>query len=94
MDILALWALLLAGLFGGFSCILLIVLLKTVDRLAEVNKKLLILVAGKDQKPEALRALVASDKPPQKKIPGITGKGKNKKNKSGNENYTMEIGVR
>jgi len=93
MDILTLWALLLSAMFGIFSCILLMILLKVTNRLAEVNKQLLIVVAGKDQKPEALRALVASNKPPQGKIKGIANKDEKEK-KSSNVNYTLEVGVR
>lgn len=93
MEILTLWALLLAGLFGIFSYILLMILYKIVNRLAEVNKQLLIVVAGKDAKPDALRALVASSKPPQGKLKGIAGGGKKEKDKPKNTNYTMKVGV-
>lgn len=92
MGILVLWALILAGLFGIFSYVLLMVLLKVVNRLAEVNKQLLFLVAGKEGKPEALRALVASAKPPQGKLRGIATK-KEKENKSANTNYTISLGT-
>lgn len=64
----------------------------SVGRLNETNKQLLIVVAGKDEKPETLRALVASNKPPQKVIPGIAG-GKKKDDKQRNTNYTMSVGV-
>ena len=93
MEILSLWVLLLASIFGIFSYVLLIVLLKTVNRLAEVNKQLLIIVAGKETKPETLRALIASNKPPQGKLRGIADK-KKKNDEPTNKNYTMEIGVR
>ena len=93
MEILSLWTLLLAGMFGIFSYVLLMILLKVVNRLAEVNKQLLIVVAGKDEKPEALRALVASNKPPQKNLPGIANKKEGKDKKPVNTNYTMSIGV-
>uniref|UniRef100_A0A6M3JYM9 Uncharacterized protein n=1 Tax=viral metagenome TaxID=1070528 RepID=A0A6M3JYM9_9ZZZZ len=67
-------------------------LLKITNRLAEVNKQLMILVAGKEAKPEALRALIASAKPPQGNLRGIsTGKTDDKGPK--NMNYTMEIGA-
>lgn len=93
MNTLILWALILAGLFGIFSYVLLMVLLKVVNRLTEVNKQLLIVVAGKDEKPEALRALVASNKPPQGKLKGIaTDKKKDKKPE--NTDYVLEVGVR
>ena len=95
MEILSFWTLLLAGMFGIFSYVLLMILLKVVNRLAEVNKQLLIVVAGRDEKPEALRALVASNRPPRKNLAGIAGpqKGKNDKPKSTNQNYTMKVGV-
>lgn len=84
---------LLAGLFGIFSYILLMILLKVVGQITETNKQLLIVVAGKEAKPEALRALVASAKPPQGKLRGIADGNKDKKNKPENTNYVMEIGV-
>jgi len=77
-----------------YILVLLIIQLKIVNRLTETNKQLLIVVAGQNQKPETLRALVASAKPPQGKLKGIAGGGKDKKNKSGNTNFTMDIGVR
>ena len=64
----------------------------TIGRLDETNKQLLIVVAGKDGKPEALRALVASNRPPQKVIPGIAN-GKKKDNNPKNTDYTVEVGV-
>ena len=90
MNILGL--LVLAGLFGIFLVVFLLILLKIVNRLAEMNKQLLIVVAGKDQKPEALRALVASAKPPQGNLPGISKKKKDD-GKPKNIDYTMSIGV-
>ena len=89
MDHLAFGMIILVGLLGIFSYIL----LKVVNRLAEVNKQLLIIVAGKDQKPEALRALVASSKPPQGKLKGIANGKKKKDDKSKNTDYVMEVGV-
>ena len=68
--------------------------LKSVTgRITETNKQLIILVAGKEAKPEsALRALVTSAKPPQGKLRGIAGKGK-KDDKRKNINYTLEVGA-
>jgi len=83
---------LLAGVFAIFSYVLLMIMLKVVNRLAEVNKQLLIVVAGQEAKPEALRALIASAKPPQGKLRGIAD-NKKKDDKSANTNYTMEIGA-
>ena len=80
-----------AGILVLFSTALLIALLKSTSRIIEVNKQLLIVVAGRDDKPESLRALVASNKPPQKPLKGIaTGK---KSEKPANTDYVMEIGV-
>ena len=93
MEILTLWALLLSAMLGIFSYILLVALLKITNRLAEVNKQLIILVAGEKTKPEALRALVASARPPQGKLKGIADGKKKKKEKSDNTDYTMKIGV-
>lgn len=80
------------GVLVLFCITLLIALLKSSDRILEINKQLLIVVAGKDEKPEALRALVASAKPPQKVIPGIAD-GKKKNDKPMNTNYTMSVGA-
>lgn len=92
MDILGL-LLILAGLCGIFlSIIFSWTLLQVVNRLAEVNKQLLIVVTGKDEKPEALRALIASSRPPQGKLKGIAD-GKKKDKKTDNSNFTMQVGV-
>ena len=68
-------------------------LINTIGRLQDTNKQLMIIVAGKETKPEhALRALVASNKPPQGKLKGIaTGKKKDEK-KPTNVNYELTIG--
>ena len=64
-----------------------------VRQITDTNKQLLIVVAGKGEKPEsALRALVTSDRPPKKVIPGIAGK-KQKADEEKNSNYTMRIGI-
>lgn len=72
-------------------------LLRSNSRLIEVNKQLLILIAGREGRPEqagaTMRALVASDKPPRGKLRGIAGDKKKKDDKTKNTNYTMEIGV-
>lgn len=91
MEILTFWALLLSAMLGIFSYILLVALLKVINRLAEVNKALLIFVAGKDGKVETLRALIASDRIPKKKVPGIVEKGDPEKPK--NVDYQMKVGV-
>lgn len=93
MEIVIFWSLIVVGLFAIFSYVLMMVLLKVVNQLTVVNKTLLLLVAGKDGKPETLRALVASERPPQGKLQGIANKGK-KEDKPKNMNYTLEIGGR
>jgi len=80
------------GVLVLFCIALLIALLKSSNRIIEINKQLLVVVAGKDEKPEALRALVALNKPPQGKLKGIAD-GKKKDTKPTNTDYTMEIGV-
>lgn len=92
MSIVIYTLLALIGLLALFATALLAVELWIVSRLAEVNKQLLIVVAGQNQKPEALRALVASAKPPQKHLKGIADE-KKKKNQSMNTNYVLEVGV-
>lgn len=90
---IAIYALLvIIGLLALFAIALLVAELRVVNRLAEVNKQLIILVAGKESKPEALRALVASNKPPQGKLKGIANE-KKKEKKPTNTNYTLEVGV-
>lgn len=89
MDYVSLCIIILAAIVGVLSY----VLVKAVTHLAEVNKQLLIVVAGKDQKPEALRALVATNKPPQGKLKGIAGDGKKQDSKTKNVNHTIEVGV-
>jgi len=87
------WLFVLAGIFTLFVYILVIALLKVVKQVTETNKQLLIVVAGKDAKPEALRALVTSNKPPRGKLSGISGKDKTKDNKPKNTDFVMEIGT-
>ena len=84
--------LILAGLLAISGIALLMVGLKLINRLVETNKQLLIVVAGRDDKPDSLRALVASNKPPKKVIPGITNAAK-KDTKLENSDYKMSIGV-
>lgn len=88
---------LMLSVFAGFLVVivyaLLWALLKSNSRIIETNKQLIILAAGKDAKPEALRALVATNKPPQGKLRGIAPTKKETK-KSGNVDYEMQIGVR
>lgn len=82
------------GILVLFCIALLMALLKSSNRIIEINKQLLIVVAGREPKPEsALRALVASAKPPQGKLRGIADDKKKKDDKPKNTNYMMEIGV-
>lgn len=82
----------LCGILVLFCIALLIALLKSSNRIIEINKQLLVVVAGRDGRPEALRALVALNKPPQGKLKGIADK-KKKDAKPTNTDYTMSIGV-
>ena len=87
-------------LFGITGCVvgiimgrLLTMLEKSNTRIAATNKQLLIVVAGKEDKPEhALRALMASNKPPQGKLKGITTGKKKDEKKPANVNYELTIG--
>jgi len=89
--------LLLAGFLVIQSFVILGLFRQTVNRLAEVNKQLLIVVAGREGRPEqagaTMRALVASAKPPQGKLLGIAEGKKKKDDKPKNTNYEMQIGV-
>lgn len=81
------------GVLVLFCIALLIALLKSSNRIVEINKQLMLLVAGKEEKPEsALRALVALNKPPKGKLKGIAD-GKKEDKKPTNIDYTMSIGV-
>lgn len=80
------------GILTIFAATLLVAELKVVNRLMDMNKQLILLVAGQNEKPETLRALVASAKSPKKVIPGIAN-DKKKNNKPENTDYVMKIGV-
>ncbi len=84
------WGLALIGLLVLTVCILIVALLNVVKQLTDMNKKLLILAMGREKNTDGLRALVASEKPPQGKLPGIATKKKNDKSK--NTDYVMTIG--
>lgn len=93
MTNLNLGLVILAVFLVGQSFVLLGLLGKAVKQITKLNNQLLIVVAGKDEKPEsALRALVALNKPPQGKLKGIAD-GKKDKKKPTNTDYTMSIGV-
>ena len=80
-----------AGVLVLFCTAILIALLKSTSRIIEINKQLLIIVAGKDAKPETLRALVATSKPLQGKLKGVaTGEKEDKK--PVNKDYTLVVG--
>jgi len=69
-------------------------LLKSIDHVNKVNSQLLLLIAGKDEKPETLRALVAQDRQPSKPLAGVAAgivKGK-KEEKSKNQDYVISVG--
>lgn len=69
-------------------------LLKATSHVTKVNSQLLLLIAGKEQGPETMRALVAHDrKPPQSLKSVATGIVKEKKeDKPKNQDYTMSVG--
>ena len=96
MDNLNIGLLILIGILALESFAHSRTILKLVNQLAEVNKQLLILVAGREGKPEqagaTMRALVASSKPPQGKLRGIAEK-KKKDDKLKNTDYVMELGT-
>ena len=83
--------LILTGLLAISGIAFLMIGLKLINRLVETNKQLLIVVAGKETKPETLRALVASNKPPQGKLKGIANE-KDKKESPVNTDYTLAVG--
>ena len=94
MPIVAYVAIAIISVFASIIIVLLGTLLAcSLRRLDGTNKQLMILVAGeKSAKPELLRALVASQKPPQKTIPGIANDKPKVDKKTGNNNYTLEVG--
>lgn len=86
------WGLIIMGLLVLAVCLLTVALLNVVKQLTDMNKKLLILAMGREKNVDGLRALVASEKPPQGKLRGITTNDK-KDPKPKNTGYTMQIGV-
>ena len=81
------------GVLALFAVALLVAELKVVNRLMDVNKQLILLVAGQEPKPEsALKALVALNRPPQGKLKGIAN-GKKDDKKPTNIDYQVKIGV-
>lgn len=86
-------AIIVSALVVVIVAVLLGTLVHTISVIQDTNKQLMILVAGKEAKPEALRALVASEKPPQKNLGGIaTGKMGKKGKKPLNTDYTLTVG--
>lgn len=75
-----------------FCTFLLWLLNKASYRIMDMNKKLLILAMGREKNTEGLKALVASDRPPRKNLPGIATNKKEIK-QSKNINYEMTIGL-
>ena len=86
------WGLILVVWILALTTILVIALLNTTKQLTDMNKKLLILVMGQEENTDGLRALVASERPPQGKLCGIATNKKDDK-KSKNTNYEMTVGV-
>ena len=93
MTLLIPMAIIVSALVVVMFAILAGALVISIGRLDETNKQLMLLVAGKDEKPETLRALVASAKPPRKNLPGIVGGKKKKGDAPKITNYEMEIGL-
>lgn len=91
MAIIIPMVIIISALIVVIITILLGALVLSNGRLVDMNKQLMLLVAGKEAKPEALRALVASNKPPQKKLKGIANE-KGKKESPVNTDYTLVIG--
>ncbi len=85
-------AIVVSALVVVIISVLLGALVISIGRINETNSQLMILVAGKNEKPETLRALVASAKPPKKVLPGIA-QGKKETEKNKNTNYVMKVGV-
>ena len=93
MVILVPISIIVATLICVIIAMLLGTLVNSITRISETNKQLIILVAGKEAKPEALRALAASNKPPQGKLKGIaTGEKKKDAKKPTNTDYILSIG--
>ena len=93
MENLVLGLLVVIGLFTVAICFIMRLLSIAVRQITNTNKQLLIVVAGKEEKPEsALKALVALNSPPQGKLKGIAD-GKKDDKKPTNTDYTMKIGV-
>jgi hypothetical protein len=88
------WVLaILASSLLFISFILLFALLKSNSRIIEINKHLMILIAGKEKTPDTMRALVAADRQPKTNLPGISNKkDEKKKETSANKDYVMSIG--
>lgn len=80
------------GMLTLVCIVFLIALCKSFNSIMGMNKKLLILVMGREKNIEGLRALVASEKPPQGNLRGIATKDK-KDVKPKNTDYTMSIGL-
>ena len=81
----------LCGILMLFCIVLLIALFQSTDRIIDMNKKLLILAMGREKNIDGLRALVASEKPPQSKLRGIATKKKDDTLK--NTDYQIQVGV-
>lgn len=89
MNLMVLVLIIVAGLVVVIIAMLLGGLLNTIGRLQDTNRQLMLIVAGKEPKPEhALRALIASEKPPQGKLKGVA----TEKKKPPNVNYALTVG--
>lgn len=93
MENLNLGLVILAVFLVVQSFVILGLLRQANNQRGKTIQQLLIAAVGKEKTPEALRALVASDKPPRKNLPGIAENKKVKDVKPKNIDYTMEVGV-
>lgn len=78
MELTILWGMATITIFAMFVLITLVAV-KATNRINETNKQLMVMVAHRDGGDNAARALIASAKPPQTGIPGISKEKKSKK---------------
>lgn len=83
MDIVIGFGIILAVLVLAVIYILAMAVKNLSRRLTETNKDLMIMVAAKMDRSDIARALVASNRPPQKDLKGISNKKDEPKKKEG-----------
>lgn len=62
------------------------------DRLAEMNKQLLVLLGTRDGGDAVGRALIASARPPLKPVPGVADGGQKKEKSEESPGYRLTVG--